>query len=108
MVVVKGRVSFRDEAPKIIVSEVQQIDEAYKAVTSINVDLSGVNEEDLRVLREKLSQYPGKVPVYLRLDTNAYKSVQILVGEDLFVSPSESLMNDLKDLIGASRFSLSI
>lgn len=106
--VVKGRVSFRDEAPKIIANDMKQIDDAYKSVASISVDLSGVNEDGLRKLKEKLSQFPGKVPVYLRLDTNVYKSVQILVGEDLFVAPSDVLMNELKDLVGEGKFSLTL
>ena len=59
-------------------------------------------------LREKLSLFPGKTPVYLKLDTQAYKSVQILVGEDLFVSPNEVLMDELKELVGEDRFSLTI
>ncbi|HOW36039.1 MAG TPA: DNA polymerase III subunit alpha [Candidatus Omnitrophota bacterium] len=108
VVVLKGRVSMRDETPKIIANEIQQIDEAYKAIESISIDLSGVNEKDLKVLREKLALSPGKVPIYLSLDTNSYKSVQILVGEDLFVTPSETLISDLKDLVGTGRFSLKL
>ncbi len=106
--VVRGRVSFRDEAPKIIVNDIKQVDDVYKAVTAINVELSGVNEDGLKKLKEKLALFPGKVPVYLHLDTNSYKSVQILVGEDYFVNPGESLMNELKELIGAGNFSLTL
>ncbi len=108
VVVVKGRVSFRDEAPKIIVSDIKQIDEVYKAITSISVELSGVNEAGLSQLKERLANFPGKVPVYLRLDTNSYKSVQILVGEDFFVAPSEILLNEIKDLVGLGKFSLTL
>ncbi len=92
----------------IIASDMKRIDEAYKSIASISVDLSGINDKGLRNLKEKLALFPGKVPVYLRLDTNSYKSIQILVGEDLFVTPNEVLMNELKDLVGAERFSINL
>jgi len=108
VVVVKGRISRRDEIPKIIASDVKPINEAYKAVKSINVELSDVNKDGLARLKEKLALYPGKVPVYLNLDTKSFKSVQILVGEDLHVTPSETLINDIKELVGAGKFSLTL
>jgi DNA polymerase-3 subunit alpha len=108
VVFLKGRASFREEIPKIVVNDVKPIEEIYKAVKSISVDLSSLDEKDLTHLKEKLSSFPGRIPVYLRLDTKAYKSVQILVGEDLFVSPNEILMSELKELVGDGNFSLTI
>ena len=55
-----------------------------------------------------MALFPGKVPVYLRLDTNSYKSVKILVGENLFVTPNEALFNELKEMIGVGNFSLTL
>lgn len=108
IVVLKGRVSFRDEAPKIIVNDITPIDHVYKSVKSIKLNLSGVNENGLTSLREKLANFPGKVPVYLSLDTDAYKSVQILVGEDLFVDPTPLLVEEIKDLVGEDKFTLTL
>jgi hypothetical protein len=59
-------------------------------------------------LKEKLARFPGKVPVYVQVDTNNYKSVQILVGEDLYVTPSEILMEEIKVLVGEQNFSLTL
>ena len=84
------------------------IEEAYKAIKSISIDLSTVNEKGLKSLKTKLSRYPGKVPVYLKLDTENYKSVQILVGQELYVDPNEVLMDELKELIGEGKFSLTL
>ncbi len=105
---IKGKVSFRDDSPKIIVSDVKAIEEIYKLIKSISIDLSSLEEKDLVSLKEKLAGFPGKVPVYLRLDTKIYKSVEILVGEDYFISPNEALMNDLKELVGAGNFSWAV
>lgn len=106
--VIRGRVSFRDEAPKLIANDIKQVDDAYKNVRSISIDLSGVNEEGLKSLKEKLALFPGNVPVYLKLDTDIYKSVQILVGQDLFVNPSDLLLNELKEILGTGKFSLTL
>ncbi len=104
----KGNVSLRDGEPKIIVSDVKNINEVYGTIKSIKIELSSMEEEKLGELKSKLSSFPGKVPVYLQLNANTHKSVQILVGEDLFVSPNEEFMNELKELIGKESFSLTL
>ncbi len=108
VVLVKGRLSLKEDVPRLIASDVRPIGQAYKSIKAINVDLSRLGQEGLRSLKEKLAGYPGKVPVYLSLDTKAYKSVQILVGEDLFVAPTENLLDELKEMIGEDRFSLKV
>jgi len=108
VVVLIGRVSFRDETPKIIINDIKNVKEAYQGIKTINIDLSGVNEAGLEKLKNRLEHFPGKVPVYLHLNTNSHKSVQILVGQDLYVNPSEVLMDDLKDLLGKDRISLRL
>jgi len=108
VVFLSGKVSLRDSEPKIIVQDLKHIHDVYTAVKSINLDLSSVGEKDLRDLQGKLQSFPGKVPVYLRLSTKARKSVQILVGEDLFVSPNEHLIDEIKELVGTERFSVTL
>jgi len=108
VVFLKGALNFRDGEPKIIANDMKRINEVYNAIKSINVDLSSVGEAALQELKGKLLSFPGKVPVYLKLNTKSHKSVEILVGEDLYVAPNESLMNELKDLVGSERFSLNL
>ena len=86
------------------------IHEVYGTIKSINVDLSRIKsqKEGLDDLKQKLAHFPGKVPVYLRVSTKSQKSVQIVVSEDLFVTPNEELMNDIKELVGNESFSVSI
>ncbi len=106
VVVLIGKVSLRDESPKIMASDMKPIEEVYKSVKSINVDLSDINEKRLQDLRERLSRFPGKIPVTLKLDTKSYKSVQIMVGEDLFVAPCKDLFEAIKELVGKDSFSM--
>jgi DNA polymerase-3 subunit alpha len=108
VVFVRGRVNMRDNVPKIVVDDVKPINEIYKAIKAINVDLSGLDKKELRKLRLKLAEYPGNAPVYLRVNTQSYKGVEILVGDDLYVKPDEDLMNELKDLVGEEKFSVNL
>jgi len=108
VVVVKGKVSFRDGFPKMMANEMAGIDEVYDLIKSVHVDLSHSGQSGFEKLKEKLARFPGKVPVYLQVDTNNFKRVQILVGEDLFVTPSEVLMEEIKVLVGENNFSLTL
>ncbi|MBF0511666.1 MAG: hypothetical protein HQL13_04970, partial [Candidatus Omnitrophica bacterium] len=108
VVVVKGKVSFRDGFPKMMVSEMAGIDEVYDLIKAVHVDLSHMGPSGFDKLKAKLVRFPGKVPVYLQLDTNNYKKVQMVVGEDLYVTPSEVLVEEIKGLVGQKNFSLTL
>jgi len=108
VVFIMGKINFRDSEPKIIVNDMKHIRDVYNAIKSIKVDLQNIGESGLIDLKKKLISSPGKVPVFLKLDTKTHKSVQVLVGEDLFVSPNEELMNDIKDLVGKDNFAVTL
>ncbi len=108
VIVLIGRVGFREDSPNIVASDIKKIEEIYKAIKAINLNVSTINQPSLATLREKLALFPGKTPVYLHLNTQEFKSVQILVGEDLFVSPSEALINEIKDLVGEDKFTVTM
>lgn len=108
VIFLSGRVSRRDEEPKIVASDLKYIQDVYGDIKTINVDLATVDQERLKILKEKLLSFPGKVPVYLHLDTVSHKSVKILVGEDLYVNANEELMNGIKEVVGEGNFSLTL
>ncbi|NTV28588.1 MAG: DNA polymerase III subunit alpha [Candidatus Omnitrophica bacterium] len=104
VVVVKGKVSLKDEAPKIIIDELRDINEIYALVKMITVDMTRCEPERLTAIKKRLERFPGKVPVHLQIDTKNFKSVEIKVGRDLFVSPSEILMDEIKSVVGEEAF----
>jgi DNA polymerase-3 subunit alpha len=108
VVVIKGKVNFRDGLPKMVAQEMAGIEEVYGLIKNIHINVSKAGKVGFEKLKERLRRFPGKVPVYLELDTKNYKSVQILVGEDLFVTPSEVLMEEIKVLVGAEHFRVAI
>lgn len=112
----------QEDTPKIIVEDMFPFEEIYKLITAMNINLSGIRESIFESLKTLLGDYRGNIPVYLRLDTNltgrpsypagkpapAKSRVQLVVGEGLYVSPNEKLIQDLDELLGEERLSLVI
>lgn len=103
----KGRLSLKEEEPKLIVNTILPIEQVFSLVTRINLNLSGLNEDIFDKVKVKLSYYPGNIPVYLNISTPQKKIVKILVSDQLFVSPDEKLIKDLDEVLGQERISLA-
>jgi len=106
VVLVKGRLDLKEDTPKIIASEIFPIEQIYNCVSSVNIDLSNLKENVLESLKNRLVLSPGKVPVFLHINSSKKTNVQIVVSQDFFVSPSLELIQDLEELIGEEKFSL--
>ncbi|MCM8780158.1 MAG: DNA polymerase III subunit alpha, partial [Candidatus Omnitrophica bacterium] len=106
VVLLKGRLSLREEAPKIIANDVMPVEMVYKLINAININLRNLRENIFDTLKSILRAHPGKVPIYVHLDTPAKSKVQLLVGEELFVEPSEELIQGIDSLLGSERLSL--
>jgi len=105
---VRGRLNLREDTPKIIVNDLFPMDEVYKLITGININLSGIRENLFESLKGLLLSSRGNVPIYLHLDTPAKSRVQLVVGEGFYVLPSEKLIQDIESLLGEERLSLVI
>ena len=108
VVFLQGKISIRDSTPNIIANDVKLIDQVYRAIKSIRVDMRSIGKNRLSDLKNRLMVSPGKIPVYLEMDTKSNKGVQILVNEDLFVSPNEHLMNEIKSIVGSANLSMTL
>ncbi|MCX5713738.1 MAG: DNA polymerase III subunit alpha [Candidatus Omnitrophica bacterium] len=103
---VRGRLNLKEDTPKIIVNDLFPIDEIYKMISSININLSGIRENLFITLKEVLSENRGNIPIYMHLDTPTRSRIHLVVGEGLFVEPSEKLIQDIEMLLGKDRLSL--
>ncbi|MFH1397476.1 MAG: DNA polymerase III subunit alpha [Candidatus Omnitrophota bacterium] len=108
VVLVKGRLNLKEDVPKIIVNDMFPMDEIYKLITTVNINLTSMRENLFESLKELLGTSSGRIPVYLHLDTPAKSRVKVIVGDNLFVSPSEKLIEDITNLLGEDRLSLII
>jgi DNA polymerase-3 subunit alpha len=108
VVMIKGRLNLREDAPKIVANDLFPIDEIYKLISAVNINLSGLQENLFESLKELLINCRGTTPIYLHLHTPAKNRVQLVVGDGFFVAPSEKLIEDIEELIGEERLSLTI
>ncbi|MCX5692852.1 MAG: DNA polymerase III subunit alpha [Candidatus Omnitrophica bacterium] len=100
---VNGRLSLKEERPKIIVEEIIPISDARKKFTqSVSIELlsQGMDEELFGRLRSVFSRYQGDTPVYLNFSTKTNGSYRQLIDRKLFVSPTNELAGELETLIG--------
>jgi DNA polymerase-3 subunit alpha len=108
VVLVNGVINLKEETPKVIVNDLLPFDEVYKLISGMKINLSGVRENIFESLKKLLSVSHGNVPIYLDLDTPTKSRVQLVVGEGLYVEPSEKLIQDIEELLGEERLSLVI
>ncbi|MBL7151112.1 MAG: DNA polymerase III subunit alpha [Candidatus Omnitrophica bacterium] len=106
VVLVRGNLSLREDTPKILVNDLFPVDEIYKLITAMNINLSGIRENIFESLKDLLASFRGQVPIYLRIDTPTKTRAHIIVGEGLYVSPSEKLIQDIEGLLGEERLTL--
>ena len=108
IVLITGRLNLKEEAPKIIASTIIPLEEAYKQILKIDINIAGLRENLLLSLKTMLTQYSGKTPVYLHMDTANRARYHILVSEELHVQPNQGLIQEMESLLGEERFSLTL
>ena len=100
--------NLKEEVPKIIASSISPMEDAYKQITKIDVDIAGIKENLLSSLKDRFRQFSGNTPVYLHhIDSTTRARYQILVSDDLYVQPSIDLIQEMENLLGQERFSLT-
>ncbi|HEV7933138.1 MAG TPA: DNA polymerase III subunit alpha [Actinomadura sp.] len=102
VLVVKGRLDKREDVPKIIAMEVTQPDLTVSDTGgpfSVTMPIGRCTPPVVEQLKEVLVTHPGKSEVHLHLQ-NGPRTTVVRLDDKLRVSPSPSLMGDLKQLLG--------
>ena len=109
VVLVTGRVTQREERPKLLAQEITLLDEALERYPeSIRIHLKESIERGLlENLREILKAHPGKIPVELAMATPGNGKARICVGDSLRVKPSLELFDRLISLVGNDALSVA-
>ncbi len=103
IIFVRGKISGRDDMPKIIAEEIVPMDEVKSRYTrSICVDMTttGLVPELLNEVKNILSSFKGTTPSYLSFKDPAGKSALLNLGDDLKVKASDELFASLEKLLG--------
>jgi len=103
VVFVKGRLSLREDEPKIIANEVVALESVrMKYTKAVFVDLvtMGLDMAALEKLKKVLPRYPGSIPVYLRFIKPGGKKTVLSIGNAFCVEPHEGLIRDIEKIFG--------
>ena len=103
VVFMKGRLSLREEEPKIIVNEVSALESVkmkYTKAISIELLTAGLEMSALDKLKKVLSRYPGAVPAYLKFVKPDGTKAVVTMGNNFLIEPHEGLVRDIEKIFG--------
>jgi hypothetical protein len=93
-VFIKGKLSLRENEPKLISEEVLETDTVKTKYTNgilINLSTPGLDDYVLDNLKGLLMKHPGKVPVSINFIEPSGKRTRILLARDFAVKADEGL-----------------
>ena len=97
VVVVRGRVSYKDEEPKVIAEEAEALTPAELRAVYLEIAPELETEEILRRIRAVLELNPGNSPVYLRFRSCGHT---VLADRACWTSADETSLEMLRDILG--------
>jgi DNA polymerase III subunit alpha len=110
-IVVKGRVSRRDEKPKIIAEEISLL-ENVKAkdptAMQVRVQGNGTMKDNLEKLRDLCVKAPGGCRIYLQLNLASGENVLLQADETLKITPTEAVLKQVEALFGRENIRLKV
>ena len=101
IVVVKGRISRRDDQPSLFASEISipELTEGPRGPVLVSMPAARCTPPVVERLREVLGSHPGTTEVQLKL-VNGSRETVLRLDQGLRVRPSTALMGDIKALLG--------
>jgi len=98
-----GRLSLREDEPKIIVNEASALESVkmkYTKAVCIELLTAGLEVSALDKLKKVLSRYPGAVPAFLKFIKPDGTKAVVTMGNSLLIEPHEGLVRDIEKIFG--------
>ncbi|MBN1288290.1 MAG: DNA polymerase III subunit alpha [Actinobacteria bacterium] len=108
IVLVKGRLDFKDTSRKIIAEEIRRLPRGSikPECLAISIRAGRFNQEMVANIKDALMQHPGELPVKVRIDTGNGGGKMVKLGELYTVETASDLPAKLKTLLGESAVKL--
>ncbi len=103
IVFVKGRLSLREDEPKIVANEIAALESVrlkYTKAIVIELMTAGLEPSALEKLKKVLSRYPGGIPAYLRFVKPGGDKTVVAMGNNYYIEPHEGLVRDIEKIFG--------
>ncbi len=109
VVIIKGKLDFKEDTPKIIASDIIPIEQASRVlIESINLNISKLDRKQaaFHEIKNIILSNPGNVPVHLAMLNNKGKKIKIQA--DAGVTINSALISDLEKILGKDDISIKI
>ncbi len=103
VIFISGKISARDETPKILADEIVAMDEVKQRFTrgiTVQFKTTGMDAGVLKQIRSVLLRNKGDTPVYLTFQDPSGKQAVLHAGEDLKVKTTDELLAELEKIAG--------
>ena len=103
MVFMTGKISLREEDPKLLPDEIiplEGVKSKYTKAMLINLATPGLDKVTLEGLKNVLTRHKGKIPVFLNFAQPTGKTVSICAGKKYTVKADDHLIEELEGLCG--------
>jgi len=104
MVYITGKLSLREDEPKLISEEIIPLEDVKSKFTKavvVRFTTTGLEKEQLANLKDILSRHRGKIPVFLCFQQSGGRRINISAGKGFLVKPDDLLLEEIENLCGS-------
>lgn len=108
-VIVAGTIDQAEQGPQIKAMRIHLLSEVKKksvARLDITMNTTGLTQDDMAKVKEILLKHKGDIPVYLRMQDPLNGESLISVSKEIWVRPSDRLIDEIESILGAGSVSL--
>jgi len=103
-VYVTAKLEVNDSKPKVVVEEVILLKDVLVKKTSavqIKIGCDDIDKDMVNRVQSVIKRYPGKCPLYLRVQFPEEYSLILQAASSFSISPGEFFINDMENAVGA-------
>jgi DNA polymerase-3 subunit alpha len=103
IVFIKGKLSLREDQPKVIANEViplSEVQSKYTKAVLVNMKTAGMEDDILLRLKNVMLTFRGEVPVYFCFAAHDGSRLTMALGEDYKVRPNEQFAERIEEIVG--------
>ncbi len=107
VLIISGKADPGDNGVKFVAEQIWDIQSMAEVVKEVKIDVSRIDRQNLRLLKERLQVHRGQVPLLLMVKGKKNYAM-IYPDQEVFVSPSPIFLEEVEDLVGSENISLVI
>ena len=107
VLIISGRADPGDNGVKFLAEQIWDIQSLGEVVKEVKINVSRIDKQGLKLLRERLQIHRGQVPLLLMV-RGKKDYAMICPDQEMFVSPSPVFLEEVEDLVGSENISLVI